>query len=127
MKPPIPTERELQRAILKMCRSCFPDVFIHHSPNGARSGSSRKSRMITGGIAKADGAVAGFPDLACYWDGGHLLLEVKREKGGVVSDAQKAVHRRLSDIGWPVSIVRCEGEAWGALVDAGAPYVGRLA
>jgi len=52
--------------------------------------------------------------------------EGKRLKGGVVSDAQKALHERLSAIGWPVSIVRSQDEAHAALSAAGAPCVGRM-
>ena len=127
MTLPIPTERDTQRAILKMAGRCFPDVFIHHSPNGAYFGGSDKVRKMRGGIMAGDGVKAGFPDLVAYWQGGHMLLEVKRAKGGVVSDAQKALHERLSAIGWPVSIVRSPNEAHDALADAGAPFVGRLA
>lgn len=127
MNAPIPTERQTQREILAMAGKCFPDVFIHHSPNGAYFGGSDKVRRMRGGIMAGDGCKAGFPDLACYWDGGHLLVEVKREKGGVVSDAQKALHDRLSAIGWPVSIVRSQDEAHAALTAAGAPCIGRMA
>ncbi len=127
MKPPIPTERATQRSILSMMGKCFPQVFVAHIPNGAHLAGSSLARAKQIGALKGDGMKVGMPDLLCLWDGGGVLLEVKREKGGVVSDSQKAVHQRLSDIGWPVSIVRCEGEAWGALVDAGAPYAGVLA
>ena len=127
MKAPVPTERATQREILAMCGKCFPDVFIHHSPNGAYFGGSDKVRRMRGGIMAGDGCKAGFPDLVCYWNGGHLLIEVKREKGGVISDAQKALHERLSAIGWPVSIVRSQDEAHAALSGAGAPCVGMLA
>lgn len=123
----VPKERATQRAILAMCGVCFPDVFIHHSPNGAYFGGSDKVRRMRGGIMAGDGCKAGFPDLICLWKGGAALLEVKREKGGTVSDAQRVVHERLSAIGWPVSIVRSQTEAFEALAAAGAPCVGVLA
>ncbi len=126
MKAPVPTERATQRAILAMCGKCFPDVFIHHSPGGAQLAGNDRARFKQIGALKGDGFKPGFPDLTCYWNGGHLLIEVKREKGGVVSDAQKALHERLSAIGWPVSIVRSQDEAHAALCAAGAPCVGFL-
>jgi len=108
-----------------MAGTCFPSVFIHHSPGGAQLAGNAASRFKQIGALKGDGFKPGFPDLACYWDGGHLLLEVKREKGGTVSDAQQAVHERLTAIGWPVSIVRSVDDAWDALWEAGAPMVGK--
>jgi len=110
-----------------MCERCFPGVVVHHSPNGAHLAGSDTARFKQMGALLGDGMLRGWPDLAIYWDGGHLLVEVKREKGGVVSDAQKALHERLSAIGWPVSIVRSQDEAYAALCAAGAPCAGRMA
>lgn len=125
MKRPVPKERSVQRAILAMCGRCFPDVFIHHSAVVKLSGTPEQ-RAIQMRVLKADGFKPGFADLLCLWNGGGTLLEVKREKGGVVSDAQKALHERLSAIGWPVSIVRSQDEAHEALCAAGAPCRGVL-
>ncbi len=122
----VATERAVQRSILAMAGRCFPDVLIHHSPNGVFLGSA-KSRAIRGGAAKGDGTKAGWPDLECYWQGGMLFIEVKRSKGGVVSDNQEAMHERLCALGWPVSIVRSQEEAHAALCAAGAPCAGVIA
>ena len=123
----VPKERETQRAILKMCGLLFPDVFIHHSPNGAQLAGNAMSRMKQIGALKGDGFKVGFPDLLCLWNGGGCLLEVKREKGGVLSDAQKALHERLQAINWPVTVVRSPNEAHAALCAAGAPCRGSVA
>ena len=123
----IPKERETQRAILKMCGLLFPDVFIHHSPGGAHLAGSQAARFKQIGALKGDGFKVGFPDLLCLWNGGGCLLEVKREKGGVLSDAQKALHERLADINWFVAIVRSPEEAFTALCAAGAPCRGQMA
>jgi hypothetical protein len=121
-----PTERQVQRAILEMCGQLFPDVYIHHSPNGAYLGSNPRDRAIRGGALKGDGTKAGFPDLICLWDGGAAFLEVKRPKGSTVSDDQKASHERLRSINWPVAIVKSREEAHAFLKAAGAPCRGEL-
>ena len=126
MNAPLPTERAIQRAILQMAGLCFPDVVIHHSPNGTYLGSAR-DKAIRGGASKGDGTKAGWPDLECFWQGGGIFLEVKRPKTGVLSDNQKAIHERLSAIGWPVTVVRSPIEAHAALCAAGAPCRGVLA
>lgn len=122
----IPTERQIQRAILQMAGLCFPDVVIHHSPNGTFLGSA-KDKAIRGGASRGDGTKAGWPDLECFWQGGGIFLEVKRPKTGVLSDNQKAIHERLSAIGWPVTVVRSPIEAHAALCAAGAPCRGSIA
>lgn len=129
MNAPIITmnERQVQRAVLAMAGRCFPDVFITAIPNGAHLAGSNTARFKQMGALKGDGLKIGFPDLACFWDGGGKLLEVKREKGGVLSDAQKALHERLSAINWPVAVVRSVDEAHAALCAAGAPCLGKMA
>ena len=123
-----PTERQVQRGILEMAGTCFPDVYIHHSPNGAYLAGSKRDRQIAGGILKGDGCKTGFPDLICMWAPGKgALIEVKRPKTGTLSDEQKAVHERLSSMDWPVRTVTSPDEAYAFLVECGAPCVGRMA
>jgi hypothetical protein len=55
------TERQVQRAILRMCGSCFRDVYIHHSPNGSKLAGSERDRQVAGGILRGDGMKAGWP------------------------------------------------------------------
>ncbi len=122
-----PTERQVQRQILAMCGTLFPDVWITHIPNGAHLAGNDVARFKQMGALIGDGLKKGCPDLLCLWaDGGGAFLEVKRPKGGVISDAQQALHERLSAIGWPVSIVHSQDEAHAALSAAGAPCVGNL-
>lgn len=125
MAAAIPTERQVQRAILQMCGACFPDVFIHHSPNGAFLGSAR-DKAIRGGVMKGDGTKAGFPDLICLWNGGLAFIEVKRPKNSVTSDAQKAVQERLTALGWPVATAKSPDDAHAFLKGCGAPCRGEM-
>lgn len=122
----IPTERAVQRAILKMLPVCFPGAVAHHSPNGAHLAGSETARFKQVGALRGDGMLRGFPDLIVLWDGGMKLLEVKRLKGSVISPEQKALHERLSAIGWPVAVVRSPDDAHAALCAAGAPCRGEM-
>ena len=123
MKHFVPTERSTQRAIYAAIRLQYR-VVVHHSPGGAYLAGSATDRKRQGGILRGDGVLPGFPDLVCLWPGGGKLLEIKREKGGVVSDAQKAAHSLLEAHGWPVAVVRTIDEACDALDAAGAPRIG---
>ena len=120
--PLLPTERQVQRSILRMCGVCFPDVFIHHSPNGSKLAGNKRDRQVTGGILKGDGTKTGFPDLLCFWKPrSGCLIEVKRPKQGRLTDEQKAVHSLLEAMEWPVATVTSPEEAFDFLKSCGAP------
>ena len=119
-----PTERQIQRKILEMCGKSFPEIFIHHSPNGAFLGSAR-AKVIRGGALRGDGTKAGFPDLLCIWAPAKIaLIEVKRPKTGRVNDNQKAVHERLESLRVPLAVVTSVDEAFAFLRAEGAPWSG---
>jgi hypothetical protein len=80
--------------------------YLIHVPNGAYLGADAKTRAITMGKLKAMGVQPGVYDylipvplLACPG----LWVEMKRLRGGGVSDDQKAFKRRMIEMGW-----RCE-------------------
>ena len=107
-----------------MCGIAFPNVFIHHSPNGVFLGSAR-DKAIRGGVSKGDGTKAGFPDLICFWSPAKgCCLEVKRPKLGKVSEVQADIHERLSRVQWPVAVVTSIDEAYTYLRSLGAPWSG---
>lgn len=118
----IPTERQVQRAILQMCGLSFPDVLIFHIPNGAHLAGNETARFKQIGALKGDGFKPGVPDLLCLWspcDG--CFIEVKRPKTGRLSDEQKAIHTKLIDLCWPVATVTSVEEAYRFLRACGAP------
>jgi len=118
----LPTERQVQRAILAMCGVCFPKVFITAIPNGAHLAGNDIARFKQMGALKGDGLKIGMPDLLCLWsprDG--CFLEVKRPKTGRLSDEQRAVHAKLIDLCWPVTTVTSPEEAYAFLKQCGAP------
>ncbi len=127
MSAPLPTERQVQRAILAMCGVCFRDVLIIHIPNGAHLAGNSTARFKQIGALKGDGFKVGVPDLLCLWspcDG--CWIEVKRPKLGRLSDEQKAMQQKLIDRCWPVATVTSPEEAYTFLRQCGAPCSGEL-
>ena len=121
----IPTERQVQRGILAMAKVCFPDVLLHHSPNGAHLAGDA-------GPLLGDGMRQGFPDLIAIWRGGVAFMEVKRPfgprggGGGEISDHQKAILALLGRLCHNARIVRSREEAHAFLKLCGAPCLGEL-
>lgn len=73
--------------------------YLHHSPNGGRRDAREGARL------KAQGVMAGFPDLFLFVPrgGAHGLFIEMKAKGGRVQDNQREVMGRLSAMGY-----RCE-------------------
>jgi hypothetical protein len=118
----IPTERQTQRAILRMAGVCFREVFITAIPNGAHLAGDGIARFKQMGALKGDGLKIGFPDLLCLWKPrSGALIEVKRPKTGRLSPEQAAVHALLKAMDWPVSVCIDPEEAYHFLRAAGAP------
>jgi len=120
MKPDAPTERAVQRAILRMAGECYPSVLIVHVPNGSHLAGNARARGMQMGALKGDGLKVGFPDLLCLWNRGVALIEVKRP-GGKASDAQEAMHHLLAEMGHAPAIVTSATEAYVFLLERGAP------
>jgi hypothetical protein len=120
MKPPQPSERQIQRSILAMCGVAFPDVLIAHVPNGAHLSGDDRARCMQMGALKGDGLKIGFPDLIAIWNHGVAFLEVKRP-GGKLSPQQLIMHVRLNELGFTPAVVTSPGEAFAFLKERGAP------
>jgi hypothetical protein len=123
----IPTERQVQRQILDMMGRCFPECFVTHIPNGAHLAGNDQARFKQVGALKGDGMKVGMPDLLVLWPVERgAFIEVKRPKGGKLSDNQFEVHAKLLSLGWRVATVKSVEEAYRFLNDCGAPCRGRL-
>ena len=85
------TEHEEQREFVMWMRQPYPDARIFAIPNGGQ-----RSRT-TGAKLKAEGVSAGVPDL--YIPAWRCWIEMKREKGGQLSPAQKDWIAYLGSIG----------------------------
>lgn len=105
---PIPTESAEQQCLFRwatMQGAAWPELeLLYHVPNGGRRSASEAGRF------KAEGVRAGVPDIclpvARYpWHG--LYIELKRRKGGRLSDEQTKWLARLEEQGYRA--VRCDG------------------
>lgn len=93
----IPTESEEQQALFRFCAAemhRYPelDLLVHIPNEGKRTQS-------TGGRLKKEGLRKGFPDIMlcvphCGYAG--LMIELKRTKGGKISEEQKEWIRKLN-------------------------------
>ena len=76
-----PTEHEEQREFVRWFRKVYAPTRIFAIPNGGARGAATAGRL------KAEGVSPGVPDLCIPAWG--LWVEMKRQKGGVVSAEQK--------------------------------------
>lgn len=101
-----------------MYRSQYPAALMFAVPNGgARS-------AITGARLKAEGVLAGVPDVFLAYPAGGLhglFIEMKRARGGTTSTAQKIVGELLSRAGYGVAV--CHG--WQEARDYIEQYLAR--
>jgi len=101
-----PPESEEQKALFNWWkRTPYARHFVmYHIPNGGRRDK------ITGARLKAEGVVAGVPDvfLASPRQGFHgLYIEMKRQHGGTVQATQKELITALRQAGYRVEV--CKG------------------
>ena len=89
---------------LQCQRFGIPEQMLFAIPNGGQR------NIITAKRMKDEGVRAGIPDLFLAVPGGKfhgLFVEMKKSRGGVVSDAQKACMEMLSENGYCVTV--CHG------------------
>ena len=101
------SESREQQALFRwwdIYRSHYPGAVMFAVPNGgARS-------AVTGARLKAEGVLAGVPDIFLAWSSGGrhgLFIEMKRAGGGRTSAAQKIIGTLLSHAGYGVAV--CHG------------------
>jgi hypothetical protein len=98
-------EAPIQRAIVQYLRAVLPGAIIHH----ARGEINKRGKGIAIELAqaKANGALAGFPDLVVlpFAHIGPCFFEVKAE-GNYATPAQKALHAQLEALGYRIAVVR---------------------
>ena len=120
-----PTEHSEQVALVEWWSmyarwKSLPASLLMAIPNGGARNA------ITGAMLKAEGVRAGVPDLflAVPTKSGHgLWIEMKRQKGGVVSDEQKAAMAALEDQGYVCTVCKGWKEARRAISDyLGEPH-----
>ena len=102
-RPSCPPESEEQKALFDWWQHSrhAPHLVMYHIPNGGRRDA------ITGARLKAEGVVAGVPDifLAVPRQGFHgLYVELKRQKGGSLESSQEDIIARLRQAGYRVEV-----------------------
>jgi len=116
VRAPPPKESAVQIAIIN--RLALHGVTCIHIPNGGTR-DPREARAL-----KAQGVMAGTPDLICIGDGGRVAwLEVKRPgySPSAVTASQRDMHDLLRRRGHLVAIVTSQDEAadrmreWGLI------------
>lgn len=99
----IPSEHQEQVAFVKWFRAQYPRVRIFAVPNAAMRSPQQAAWL------KAEGMSAGCADLwVPEWK---LAIEMKRQKGGIVSPEQQAWGDYLLGIGWHWHVCRGFDEA----------------
>lgn len=114
--PTVPLEDTEQRIIFQwaaMETAAHPELgLLYAIPNGGK-------RAIKTAIAlKAQGVKAGVPDMCLpVARGGYhgLYIELKRQKGGTVSETQKSWITALAEQGYKAAVCRSAGEAIGMI------------
>jgi hypothetical protein len=98
-KEVIPSEDHEQAMFVQWFRRTYPNVLIFSIPTGGHRHIAVATKM------KVTGAVKGIPDLFCpEW---RLWIEMKRTKGGVVSNEQLGMIDYLQSVGYRAIV--CKG------------------
>ena len=118
MRAIIPTESQEQVALFQWARlqeRRWPELkLMHHIPNGGSRNAIEAKHL------KAQGVKAGIPDifLPCSRGGLHgLYIEMKRQKGGKVSEAQQEAMKALMGEGYMAVVCHGFEEARKAIRD----------
>jgi len=96
-------EHNLQVSCVNWFRYAYPKAIIYAIPNGA------KRDKVSGALYKAEGMLAGIPDLCVpIQKGGYgaLYLEMKDDSRGRLSDNQKEIIPKLQSLGNKVEVIR---------------------
>jgi hypothetical protein len=108
-----PSERTIQRGIVKALRAM--GIMVHHSPNASQLGGDRFARVKQAAVLKADGMMAGWPDLTLIdRDGEVAFLEIKAP-GGVLEPSQEALLPKMRARRARVAVVMSLDEALAEL------------
>jgi len=93
-----PSEHVEHRNFVSLFRKTWPDVLMFSVPNGGQRGK------VTAHKLKLEGLTPGVPDLFIpEWK---LWVEMKRQWGGSLSDAQRAIIPELERVGYTVLVAK---------------------
>lgn len=118
---PVIPEDELQHSVYMALRVLLPGDAVITSWELRNAAS-----VVEGTRRKRLGCRAGWPDMGVWFAGKVVLLELKRERGGVVSRVQRTLHAQLAAQGFPVCVCRSVEDALDACARMGVPVRGRI-
>lgn len=94
-----PLEDDEQIAFVNWFKLKYKDYLIFSIPNGGSRNIIEASKL------KRTGATAGIPDLAILMPNKEILfIEMKRQKGGILSPVQKTIIKIIEKLGFKVLI-----------------------
>jgi len=100
---PAPTEHQEQAQVCSWLDIQHPEIVYFSVPNGAKLGGSRNQRFGLVNKLKSEGMTPGAPDLVILAPRGNYhgcLVEMKRIRGGKLSDNQKEFLARSESAGY---------------------------
>jgi hypothetical protein len=99
------TESKIQQDAIMEIWNKLPEtrLCLFHVPNGMFSNAREGAKF------KAQGVIAGVPDLVFVWHGKTHYIEVKTAKGNL-SPQQKALHQKWAEQGVIVNVCRSSEE-----------------
>lgn len=105
----IPTEHTEQAKLVGRLQSFYPDALVFAVPNGGLRHKREAIRL------KAEGVLPGVPDLVIaeprsVYHG--LYVEMKRRKGGRLTEDQEKVHAQLRARGYAVMVGYGVDDVW---------------
>jgi hypothetical protein len=108
-------EEDLQRQVCQYLRWSLPaDAEFFAVPNGGKRHSKAAARLVGQGVR------AGLPDLCVVYRGSTIFIELKTARG-VLSEAQRQMHRKLGYCGCTVLVCRSLEGVECALRELGVP------
>jgi hypothetical protein len=123
-KPPVEDEDHLHYAVAKLLSLAIsrPGICSLEGVCWFSLEGRAKRSIYEGARNKRRGCISGVPDILIVWMGKCYWIELKRAKGGRVSDAQIETHAELDKAGSNVAICRSWGEIQAALVKWKIPH-----
>ena len=123
---PCPLETEEQQLLVTALR--WHGVKCFSVPNGAILGGRNRFAQLR--KLKAEGLLSGAPDLILAdldGMGRPVAVEMKRQRGGVVSDDQREAMDMLAACGWAVVVAKGAEDALAQLKKLGVERLQKLA
>lgn len=113
LTPPDPNEDQLQASVADFLAFALHDqpvVWTHFPAGGYHLTPAARGRLFRLGLK------AGFPDLLIQWRPARSLWIEMKTRSGTLSNAQKEMRGKLTEIGIPVVVARSVDDVIDALV-----------